>query len=43
MKSPSIATCAIVVSSIVTLVLGEWWHWVPVIAAILVLHVPRPR
>jgi hypothetical protein len=42
-KSPSIATCAIVVSVIVTLELGEWWHWVAVIAAILTLHVPRQR
>ncbi len=39
MKSPSIELSALVVSAIVTLVLGEWWHWVPVIAAIVVFRV----
>ncbi len=39
MKNPSIELSALVVSAIVTLVLGEWWHWVPVIAAIVVFRV----
>jgi hypothetical protein len=41
MKSPSIAVSALVVSAIITLAHGEWWHWVPVIAAIVVSHVLR--
>jgi hypothetical protein len=41
MKSPSIEVSAIVASAIITLVSGEWWHWLPVIAAILVVHVLR--
>jgi hypothetical protein len=41
MKSPSIEASALVVSAIITLALGEWWHWVPVIAAIVVSHVLR--
>ncbi len=43
MKSPSIEVSALVVSAIITLALGEWWHWVPVIAAILVVHVLRSK
>ena len=31
MKSPSIEVSALVASAIITLVSGEWWHWVPVI------------
>ncbi len=34
MKSPSIE-----VSAIITIVSGEWLHWVPVIAAIVVVRV----
>jgi hypothetical protein len=41
MKSPSIEVSARVVSAIITLALGEWWHWVPVIAAIVVVRVLR--
>jgi hypothetical protein len=41
MKSPSIEVSALVVSAIITLVVGEWWHWVPVIAAIVVIHILR--
>jgi hypothetical protein len=41
MKSPSIEVSALVVSAIITLVVGEWWHWVAVIAAIVVFHVLR--
>jgi hypothetical protein len=41
MKSPSIEVSALVASAIITLVVGELWHWVPVIAAILVVHVLR--
>jgi hypothetical protein len=43
MKSPSIEVSAVIVSAIITLALGEWWHWLPVIAALIVLHVLRPR
>jgi len=43
MKSPSIEVSALVVSVIMTLALGEWLHWVPVIAAIIVVHVLRRR
>jgi hypothetical protein len=43
MKGPSIEISAIFVSAIITFVFGEWWHWVPVIAAILVVHVLRRR
>jgi hypothetical protein len=39
MKSPSIEVSALVVSAIITLVSGEWLHWVPVIAAIVVVRV----
>jgi hypothetical protein len=39
MKCPSIEVSALVASAIIALVLGEWWHWVPVIAAIVVVHV----
>ena len=39
MKCPSIEVSALIASAIITLVLGEWWHWVPVIAAIVVVHV----
>jgi hypothetical protein len=41
MKSPSIEVSALVVSAIITLVFGEWSHWVPVIAAIVVVRVLR--
>jgi hypothetical protein len=41
MKSPSIEVSAIVASAIITLVLGEWRHWAPVIAAIVVVRVLR--
>ena len=41
MKSPSIEFSALVVSAVITHVLGQWWHWVPVIAAIVVVHVLR--
>ena len=41
MKSSSTEASALVVSAIITLVLGEWWHWVPVIAAIVVVRVLR--
>jgi hypothetical protein len=40
-KCPSIEVSALVASAIITLVVGEWWHWVPVIAAIVVIHVLR--
>jgi predicted histidine transporter YuiF (NhaC family) len=39
MKRPSIEVSALVVSAIITLAIGEWWHLVPVIAAIVVVHV----
>ena len=39
----SIELSALVVSAIITLVLGECWHWVPVIAASLVVHVQWRR
>jgi len=38
-KTPSIEISALVVSLIITLVSGEWWHWVAVIAAIVVVRV----
>ena len=42
MKSPSIEVSALVVSVIIIRsVLGEWWHWVPVIAAIVVVGILR--
>jgi hypothetical protein len=41
MKNPSIEVSALAVSAIITLALGEWWHWVAVIAAIVVVHVLR--
>jgi hypothetical protein len=41
MKSPSIELSALVVSAIIMLALGEWWHWIPAIAAIAVVHVLR--
>ena len=41
MKSPSIEVSALVVSAIITLVFREWWHWVPVIAAIVVVRILR--
>ncbi len=41
MKSPSIEVSALVVSAIITLVSGEWWHWAPVMAAIVVVHILR--
>ena len=41
MKGPSIELSTLIVSAIITLVLGEWWHWVPVIAAIVVVRVLR--
>ena len=41
MKSPSIEVSALVVSAIITLAFGEWWQWVPVIAAIVVVRVLR--
>jgi hypothetical protein len=43
LKSPSIEVSALVASAIITLVSGEWWRWVPVMAAILVVHVLRRR
>jgi hypothetical protein len=43
MKSPRIEVWALVVSAIITLVFGEWWHWVAVIAAIVVVLVLRRR
>ena len=43
MKSPSIEVSALVVSAIITLALGKWLHWVPVIAAIVVVHVLHRR
>ena len=39
MKSPSIEFSALVASAILTLALGEWWHWVAVIAAFVVVRV----
>jgi hypothetical protein len=39
MKGPSIDVSAVVASAIITLTFGEWWHWVPVIAAIVVVRV----
>jgi hypothetical protein len=39
MKSPSIEFSALVASAIITLVVGEWWHWVAVIAAFVVVRV----
>jgi hypothetical protein len=41
MKSPSIEVSALVASAIITLLSGEWWHWVAVIAAIVVVRVLR--
>jgi uncharacterized membrane protein YjjB (DUF3815 family) len=41
LKSPSIEVSAFVASAIITLVSGEWWHWVPVIAAIVAVRVLR--
>jgi hypothetical protein len=41
MKSPSIELSALVTSAIITLLLGEWWHWAAVIAAIVVVRVLR--
>jgi hypothetical protein len=41
MKSPSIEFSALVASAIITLVVGEWWHWVAVIAAIVVVRILR--
>ena len=41
MKGPSIEISAVVVSAIITLAFGEWWHWVPVIAAIVVVRALR--
>jgi len=41
MKCPSIEVSALVASAIITLVVGEWWHWVPVIVAIVVVHILR--
>jgi hypothetical protein len=41
MKFPNIEVSALVASAIITLVVGEWWHWVPVIAAIVVVHILR--
>jgi hypothetical protein len=43
MKSLSIEVSALVVSAIITLALGEWLHWVPVILAIVVVHVLRRK
>jgi hypothetical protein len=43
MKSPSIEVSALVVSAIITIAVGEWWHWVPVIAAIVVVHTLRRK
>ncbi|HET6323611.1 MAG TPA: hypothetical protein VFG04_02830 [Planctomycetaceae bacterium] len=43
MKSPSLEVSALVVSAMITLALAEWWHWVPVIAAIVVVHVLRRK
>jgi hypothetical protein len=43
MKSPSLEVSALAVSVIITLALGEWWHWVPVIAAIVVVRVLRRK
>jgi hypothetical protein len=43
MKGPSTEVSAVVVSAIITLALGEWSHWVPVIAAIVVSHVLRRK
>ena len=43
MKSPSIEVSVLVVSAIITLAIGEWWHWVAVIAAIVVFHVLRRK
>ena len=42
-KSPSIEVSALVVSAIITLGIGEWLHWIPVIAAIVVVHVLRRK
>jgi hypothetical protein len=39
MKSPSIEVSALVVSAIITLVSGEWRHWVAVIAGIVAVRV----
>jgi hypothetical protein len=36
MKAPGIAASAVIVGIIITLLTGEWWHWVAVIAAIVV-------
>ena len=41
MKSPSIEVSALFVSAIITLVSGEWWHWLAVIAAIVAVHILR--
>jgi hypothetical protein len=41
MKSPSIEVAALVASAIITLVVGEWWHWVAVIGAIVVVRILR--
>ena len=41
MKSPSTEVSALIVSALITLVFGEWWHWVPVTAAIVVVRVLR--
>jgi len=43
MKSPSIELSALVVSATITLALGEWLHWFPVITAIVVVHVLRRK
>jgi hypothetical protein len=36
MKAPGIAASAVIVAIIITLVTGEVWHWVAIIAAIVV-------
>ena len=36
MKAPGIAASALIVAVIITLVTGEVWHWLAIIAAIVV-------
>jgi hypothetical protein len=42
-KSEHRGLSVLVVSAIMTLAVGEWWHWVAVIAAIVVFHVLRRK
>jgi hypothetical protein len=38
LKSPSTEISAIFVSILFTIVFSEWWHWIAVLAAILVIR-----